>query len=168
MYRRAVSRATVLRYGNRPAYSALAEFCSRRTGLTHRFANAPFVTFNLEPLTFNFQLLSMRLNDFNYVLPQELIAQRPLERRDQSRLLVADRARQAIEHRTFLDILDYLRDDDLMIFNDTRVSAARLYGRKETGGKVEALLDEAAADRALARNGQAGQACHGGDEADLR
>ena len=82
----------------------------------------------------------MRLSDFNYVLPEELIAQQPLERRDQSRLLVVDRARQAIEHRKFLDIFDYLNEDDLMVFNNTRVSAARIYGHKETGGKVEVLL----------------------------
>lgn len=82
----------------------------------------------------------MRLSDFDYALPEELIAQEPLEERDKSRLLVVDRQRQVIEHRKFIDLLDYLRDDDLMVFNNTRVVAARLEGRKETGGKVEVLL----------------------------
>lgn len=82
----------------------------------------------------------MRLSDFDYTLPEELIAQEPIPQRDQSRLLVVDRSRQAIEHRKFFEILDYLRDDDLLVLNDTRVSAARLRGQKETGGKVEALL----------------------------
>lgn len=82
----------------------------------------------------------MHIQDFNYVLPEELIAQEPLAERDRSRLLVVHRETQAIEHKKFVDILDYLRDDDLLVFNNTRVTAARLYGSKETGGKVEALL----------------------------
>ncbi|MCL5103819.1 MAG: S-adenosylmethionine:tRNA ribosyltransferase-isomerase [Armatimonadetes bacterium] len=82
----------------------------------------------------------MLLTDFDYALPEELIAQEPLAERDQSRLLVVDRRKQTLEHKKFFDILDYLRDDDLMVFNDTRVVAARLFGQKETGGKVEALL----------------------------
>ena len=82
----------------------------------------------------------MRLTDFEYALPEELIAQEPLPERDKSRLLVADRTTQAIEHRHFTDILSYLRDDDLLVMNDTRVVAVRLYGRKSTGGVVEALL----------------------------
>lgn len=82
----------------------------------------------------------MRLSEFNYTLPEELIAQEPLAERDQSRLLVIDRQKKSIEHRKFTDILDYLRDDDLMVFNNTRVVATRLYGKKSTGGAVEALL----------------------------
>lgn len=82
----------------------------------------------------------MRLSEFDYVLPEELIAQEPLARRDSSRLLVVDRRKQSIEHCSFYDIPDYLNDDDLMVFNDTRVIAARLSGHKETGGAVEALL----------------------------
>lgn len=82
----------------------------------------------------------MQLKDFDYVLPQELIAQEPLKKRDTSRLLVADRHAKTIEHRRFYDILDYLKDDDLMVFNNTRVTATRLFGQKETGGRVEALL----------------------------
>ena len=82
----------------------------------------------------------MRLADFDYTLPEELIAQEPIRDRDQSRLLVVDRERGEIEHRRFFDILDYLADDDLLVLNDTRVSAVRLFGQKATGGKVEALL----------------------------
>ena len=82
----------------------------------------------------------MRLSDFDYSLPEELVAQEPLSERDQSRLLVVDRAAGRIEHRKFFEIVDYLRDDDLLVLNDTRVVAARLPGRKQTGGKVEALL----------------------------
>ncbi len=82
----------------------------------------------------------MRLSDFNYTLPQELIAQEPLSERQKSRLLVVNKSTQVIEHRHFEDILDYLRDDDLIVMNDTRVTAKRLYGRKSTCGLVEALL----------------------------
>ncbi|MEN6584180.1 MAG: tRNA preQ1(34) S-adenosylmethionine ribosyltransferase-isomerase QueA [Armatimonadota bacterium] len=82
----------------------------------------------------------MHLSEFDYPLPEELIAQEPLEERDRSRLLVVDKNNQSIEHRKFQNILDYLRDDDVMVFNDTRVVATRLYGQKSTGGKVEALL----------------------------
>ncbi|MCX6345563.1 MAG: tRNA preQ1(34) S-adenosylmethionine ribosyltransferase-isomerase QueA, partial [Armatimonadetes bacterium] len=82
----------------------------------------------------------MLLNDFSYALPEELIAQEPLAERDQSRLLVVDRKTQAIEHKKFSDMLDYLNDDDLMVFNNTRVVATRIHGIKETGGNVEALL----------------------------
>lgn len=82
----------------------------------------------------------MRTCDFDYVLPEELIAQRPIARRDQSRLLVVDRRREHIEHRRFREIPDFLREDDLLVMNDTRVSAVRLRGRKGTGGQVEALL----------------------------
>ncbi|MCE5321943.1 tRNA preQ1(34) S-adenosylmethionine ribosyltransferase-isomerase QueA [bacterium] len=82
----------------------------------------------------------MHLSEFDYPLPQALIAQEPLAQRDNSRLLVVNRQDQTIEHRKFFEILEYLRDDDLIVFNDTRVTAARLYGHKETGGHVEALL----------------------------
>ena len=82
----------------------------------------------------------MRLSDFDYTLPQELIAQEPLPERHKSRLLVVDRTAQTIEHRRFTDIGDYLLDDDLVVMNDTRVTAKRLCGRKSTGGAVEALL----------------------------
>lgn len=82
----------------------------------------------------------MHLSEFDYTLPEELIAQKPLDQRDASRLMVVDRRRASIQHRSFADILDYLRDDDLLVMNDTRVTALRLAGHKETGGKVEALV----------------------------
>ncbi len=82
----------------------------------------------------------MQAEDFNYELPEELIAQYPLERREGSRLLVLDRNDGSVLHRAFPDIKDYLHAGDLIIFNDTRVIPARLYGRKATGGKVELLI----------------------------
>ena len=82
----------------------------------------------------------MRLSEFDYVLPLERIAQEPLAERAKSRLLVLHRDSGRIEHRTFIDILEYLSPGDIAVFNDTRVTATRLHGRKETGGAVEALL----------------------------
>jgi S-adenosylmethionine:tRNA ribosyltransferase-isomerase len=82
----------------------------------------------------------LRVDEFDYHLPPELIAQTPLQRRDESRLLVLDRRTGSISHRTFRDILDYISPGDLMVVNDTRVIPARLLGRRETGGKVEVLL----------------------------
>ncbi|TYO99557.1 S-adenosylmethionine--tRNA ribosyltransferase-isomerase [Geothermobacter ehrlichii] len=82
----------------------------------------------------------MRLDDFNFDLPEELIAQQPVEKRDASRLLVVDRAGDLIAHRRFPDLVDYLAAGDCLILNDTRVMPARLQGRKETGGQVEVLL----------------------------
>ncbi|MCD4782908.1 MAG: tRNA preQ1(34) S-adenosylmethionine ribosyltransferase-isomerase QueA [Candidatus Eremiobacteraeota bacterium] len=83
----------------------------------------------------------MRLEDFDYELPVELIAQEPPPGRTDSRLLVLDRKTRSIHHRVFPDLLEYLRPDDFLVFNDTRVIPARLFGVKEkTGGKVEILL----------------------------
>ena len=83
----------------------------------------------------------MKTSDFDYQLPQELIAQVPLEPRDQSRLMVLDRSQGSIEHRQFSDLLDYLKRGDVLVFNDSRVIPARLKGRKaDSGGKVELLL----------------------------
>lgn len=83
----------------------------------------------------------MKTSDFDYCLPQELIAQSPIEPRDASRLMVLDRKTGAIEHRTFRDLADYLAAGDVLICNESRVVPARLSGRKvPTGGKVELLL----------------------------
>ena len=83
----------------------------------------------------------MRTSDFDYHLPPELIAQSPIEPRDSSRLLVLHRDTGALEHRNFRDILDYLRPGDVMVFNESRVIPARLYGhRADTGSRVEFLL----------------------------
>jgi len=82
----------------------------------------------------------MRTDLFDYDLPASFIAQQPADPRDSSRLLVLHRADGRIEHRTFADIGDYLRPNDLLIANDSRVIPARLYGHKATGGQVEFLL----------------------------
>ena len=82
----------------------------------------------------------MRKSDFYFDLPEELIAQTPLERRDSSRLLHLDKVTGELEHRHFYDLLDYLREGDCMVFNDSRVLPARLIGSRPTGGSVELVL----------------------------
>ena len=83
----------------------------------------------------------MKTSDFYYDLPQELIAQTPLERRDTSRLMVLDPQTQKIEHRHFFDLIDYLEPGDCLVMNDSRVLPARLLGKRiPTGGAVEVLL----------------------------
>ena len=83
----------------------------------------------------------MKTSDFDYELPEELIAQTPVEPRDQSRLLVYRRKDQSIEHKHFFDIIDYLNPGDALVINETRVIPARLLGVKEdTGVPVEVLL----------------------------
>ena len=82
----------------------------------------------------------MKTSDYYYDLPEELIAQTPLERRDASRLFVLDRSTGAIEHKHFYDITDYLAPGDCLILNDSRVLPARIYGVKSTGARVEFLL----------------------------
>ncbi|MFA6171484.1 MAG: tRNA preQ1(34) S-adenosylmethionine ribosyltransferase-isomerase QueA [Patescibacteria group bacterium] len=82
----------------------------------------------------------MKLSDFDYHLPKELIAQRPVKPRDCSRLLVLSRKTGKIIHRHFYDLPDFLRSGDVLVFNNSKVMKARLYGRKETGGKIEVFL----------------------------
>ena len=82
----------------------------------------------------------MKVTEFNYDLPEELIAQTPLEKRDESRLMVLNRKEKTIEHKTFKDIIEYLEPGDVLVRNNTKVLPARLYGNKETGAKVEFLL----------------------------
>jgi len=83
----------------------------------------------------------MKTSDFYYDLPEELIAQDPLEDRTASRLLVLDRKTGAVKHKIFSDVIDYLNEGDCLVINNTRVIPARLIGEKEgTGGKVEVLL----------------------------
>jgi len=85
--------------------------------------------------------VTMKTSDFDYILPQELIAQSPIEPRDNSRLMVVNRIDGSIAHRCFRDIADYLRDGDVLVFNESLVISARLYGRKaDGGGWVEILL----------------------------
>ncbi|QFU75498.1 tRNA preQ1(34) S-adenosylmethionine ribosyltransferase-isomerase QueA [Halioglobus maricola] len=83
----------------------------------------------------------MLRSDFHFELPEELIAQYPLSERSASRLLCLDGASGAIVHRQFSDLLDLLQPGDLLVFNDTRVIPARLWGQKETGGKLEILVE---------------------------
>jgi S-adenosylmethionine:tRNA ribosyltransferase-isomerase len=83
----------------------------------------------------------MKVSDFNYNLPKELIAQVPIKDRDQSRLMVLDRKNKTIEHKIFKDIIDYLQPGDCLVRNNTKVIPARLYGvKEETGANVEFLL----------------------------
>jgi len=83
----------------------------------------------------------MNIKDFDFDLPEKLIAQTPLKDRTASRLLVMNRQERSIEHRTFTDVMDYLEDGDCLVLNDTKVLPARLYGsKKDTGAKMEVLL----------------------------
>ena len=83
----------------------------------------------------------MKTSDFYYDLPQELIAQTPIEPRDQSRLMVVDKNTGEVTHKIFKDLIDYLNPNDCLILNDTRVIPARIYGvKKQTGAVVEFLL----------------------------
>ena len=82
----------------------------------------------------------MKVTDFNYDLPEELIAQTPIEKRDESRLMVLDKNTGEIEHKIFRDIIDYLQPGDCLVRNNTKVIPARLYGKKETGANVEFVL----------------------------
>ena len=81
-------------------------------------------------------------SSYYYDLPEELIAQTPVEPRDSSRLLVYNRKTKTIEHKIFRDIVDYLHEGDVLVINNTRVLPARLYGYKETGAKIEILLQK--------------------------
>jgi S-adenosylmethionine:tRNA ribosyltransferase-isomerase len=93
----------------------------------------------------------MKVSDFDYALPEELIAQVPLERRDASRLLVVPRGGGPLEHARFTDLARLLREGDLLVLNDTRVIPARLVGHKESGGRCELLLVEPLAPSAGGR-----------------
>ena len=82
----------------------------------------------------------MKVSDFNYDLPEKLIAQTPIEKRDESRLMVLNRKNHTIENKVFKDIIDYLNPGDCLVINNTKVIPARIYGKKETGANVEFLL----------------------------
>src|SRR5690554_5717418 len=86
-------------------------------------------------------MMIMRVADFQFELPDELIARYPLAQRSASRLLVLDGPSGALAHRQFTDLLDYVAAGDLLVFNNTKVIAARLFAQKETGGKVEILVE---------------------------
>lgn len=89
------------------------------------------------------------IEDYAFDLPEHLIAQKPMDRRDRSRLMVLDRNNGAIAHHRFYELVDFLNAGDLLVINDTRVVPARLRGRKETGGKVEVLLLDPRGDTAV-------------------
>ena len=82
----------------------------------------------------------MKVTEFDYELPEELIAQTPIEKRDESRLMVLNRKNNTIEHKTFKNIIDYLEPGDCLVRNNTKVIPARIYGKKETGANIEFLL----------------------------
>ena len=83
----------------------------------------------------------MKTDDFDYELPSELIAQTPLSKRDESRLLVLDRETGEVTHKKFYDIIDYLNPGDALVINDTKVIPARIIGEKvDTGAVIELLL----------------------------
>lgn len=83
----------------------------------------------------------MKLSDYYYDLPEELIAQDPLEKRDSSRLMILNRKEKTVEHKIFQDVIDFLEPNDCLVINNTRVIPARLLGQKElTGGKIEIFL----------------------------
>ena len=82
----------------------------------------------------------MKTSDFNYFLPEELIAQTPLKKRDSSRLLHLNKVTGEVEHKHFFDLPDHLREGDCLVLNDSRVLPARLIGKRETGGVVEVVL----------------------------
>src|SRR3989338_8128658 len=81
---------------------------------------------------------TMNLSDFDYSLPKELIAQKPITKRDESRLMIV--SKNKIHHRKFRDITDYFSKGDVIVVNDTKVFPAKLIGKKETGGIVKVLL----------------------------
>lgn len=82
----------------------------------------------------------MKLEEFDYELPEELIAQIPIEKRDESRLMILDRENRKFEHKTFKNIIEYLEPGDCIVRNNTKVIPARLYGKKDTGANVEFVL----------------------------
>ncbi len=82
----------------------------------------------------------MKVSEFRFDLPEELIAQHPYDKRDEARLMVIDKKTQKIEHKIFKNVVDYLETGDCLVINNTKVLPARLYGKKETGANVEFLL----------------------------
>ncbi len=100
----------------------------------------------------NIDDISYDLNDYDFPVPPEAVAQEPCEVRENARLLVVDRSSGKLHHTLFYKILDWLDENDLVILNDTRVIPARLFGRKETGGKIEVLVVDPNVDLAGADN----------------
>lgn len=84
----------------------------------------------------------MNISEFDYNLPEELIAQMPSDKRENSKMMVLDRENKTIEHKHFFDIVDYIDDNCILVLNNTKVLPARLYGHKDTGAKIEVFLLE--------------------------
>ncbi len=84
----------------------------------------------------------MNISEFDYELPENLIAQMPADKRQNSKMMVLNRKEQTIEHKHFYDILDYIDENSILVLNDTKVMPARLYGTKDTGAKIEVFLLE--------------------------
>ncbi len=100
----------------------------------------------------------MKLSDFDYQLPQELIAQQPLAERSASRMLQVDPQQQKFSDRQFTDLVDLLDAGDLLVFNDTLVIPARLYGRKQSGGQVEVMVERVLDETTLVAHVRASKA----------
>ena len=110
----------------------------------------------------------MNVSDFDYELPEELIAQRPADKRDACRLLVIHRDTGLLEHRHFSDVLEYLKPGDCLVFNDSRVIPARIFGtRRGTGAKVEFLLSKKIQDKTWETLVKPGRRCKTGDIIDF-
>lgn len=84
----------------------------------------------------------MNISEFDYILPEELIAQMPADKRENSKMLVLDKNDKTIEHKHFFDIVDYIDNNSILVLNNTKVIPARLYGHKDTGAKIEVFLLE--------------------------
>src|SRR5690606_21416232 len=119
----------------RGVYEPLSVQVNALRGRKCRFP-LPYAPFGASP-----DFLCMRVSDFPFDLPDRLIARHPLAERRASRLLCLDGPSGELAHRQFADLLEYLRPGDLMVFNNTRVIPARLFGRKETGGQLEILVE---------------------------
>jgi S-adenosylmethionine:tRNA ribosyltransferase-isomerase len=102
--------------------------------------NLQFTIYIQDPkYNLQFENQNMKLSDFDYHLPLEYIAQRPVKPRDHSRLMVLDQEKKSIDHHHFYDLVDLLRPDDVLVANKSKVIPARLYGKTETG-EIEILL----------------------------
>jgi S-adenosylmethionine:tRNA ribosyltransferase-isomerase len=104
----------------------------------------------------------MNVSDFHFDLPDELIAKYPLKKRSASRLLALDGSSGAIDHCRFANLLDLLQPGDLLVFNDTRVIPARLFGKKETGGQVEILMERLVGEHEMLAHVKASKALRPG------
>jgi len=109
----------------------------------------------------------MQTSDFDYELPRELIAQYPLQERSASRLLVLGEGPEGLQDRSFRELPELLRPDDLLVFNETRVIPARLFGRKPTGGRFELLIERVTGESAALAHGRASKPLRTGQELEV-